>query len=163
MTVERERIARVIVAALLVALYFVAGKLGLTLAFVNASASAVWPPTGLAIAALLIFGVELWPAILIGALAVNLTTSGDVPSSIGISVGNTLEALIAARLATRFAGGRSAFERPQDVLRFTLIAAGASAVGATIGVTSLGLTGLAPWSDLGPVWLTWWLGDLSGA
>jgi signal transduction histidine kinase/ActR/RegA family two-component response regulator len=150
--------------ALLVSIYFVAGKLGLTLAFVNASATAVWPPTGLAIAALLLLGIEFWPAILVGAFAVNVTTSGDLPSSVGIAVGNTLEAVIATRLVDRWAGGRTAFERSQHVLRFALLAAVlATAVSATIGVTSLVVTGLARLSDFGPIWLTWWLGDASGA
>lgn len=150
--------------ALLVTIYFVAGKLGLTLAFVNASASAVWPPTGLAIAALLLLGTRFWPAILVGAFAVNLTTSGNLPSSIGIAIGNTLEAVIATRLVDRWAGGRTAFERPQDVLRFALLAGVlATAVSATIGVTSLVVASLATWSDFGAIWLTWWLGDASGA
>jgi signal transduction histidine kinase/CheY-like chemotaxis protein len=151
------------VAAALVGLYFIAGKLGLSLAFVNASASAVWPPTGLAIAALLIFGTDLWPAIAVGAFAVNITTSGDLPSSIGIGLGNALEAVIATRLAMRFSSGRHSFERPHDVLRFTLIATIATAVAATIGVASLGVAGLAPPADFGQIWLTWWLGDTGGA
>jgi signal transduction histidine kinase/ActR/RegA family two-component response regulator len=144
--------------------YFVAGKFGLMLAFVNASATVVWPPTGLAIAALLLLGIEFWPAILLGAFAVNLTTSGDVPSSVGIAVGNTLEAVIATTLVHRWAGGPTAFERPQGVLRFALLAAVlATGVSATIGVTSLAVAGLARWSDFGAIWLTWWLGDASGA
>jgi signal transduction histidine kinase/CheY-like chemotaxis protein len=155
---------RALSLALLVAVYFVAGRLGLSLAFVNASASAVWPPTGLAIAALLVFGTGLWPGILIGAFAVNLTTSGDVPSSVGIAVGNTLEAIVATYLVRRWASGRAVFERPQHVLRFALFAATlAPAVSATLGVTSLELTGLARWSDFAPIWLTWWLGDAGGA
>jgi signal transduction histidine kinase len=134
------------------------------LAFVNASATVVWPPTGLAIAALLLLGIELWPAILLGAFAVNLTTSGDLPSSVGIAIGNTLEAVAATLFVERWAGGRTAFERPQHILRFALLAAVlATAMSATIGVTSLALTGLARWSDFGPIWLTWWLGDASGA
>jgi signal transduction histidine kinase len=150
--------------ALLVSIYFVAGKFGLTLAFVNASATAVWPPTGLAIAALLLLGLGFWPAILVGAFAVNLTTSGELPSSVGIAIGNTLEAVIATRLVDRWAGGRTVFERPQGVIRFALFAGVlATAVSATIGVTSLVLAGLARWSDFGAIWLTWWLGDASGA
>src|SRR5439155_21700782 len=121
-------------------------------------------PTGLAIAALLLFGTTLWPGVLIGAFAVNLTTSGDVVSSVGIAVGNTLEAVVATYLIRRWAGGRAVFERPQDVLRFALFAAVlAPAVSATVGVASLELAGLAPSSDVGPIWLTWWLGDAAGA
>ena len=150
--------------ALLVALYVVAGRLSLLLAFVNASATAVWPPTGLAIAALLLFGTALWPGILIGAFVVNLSTSGDVVSSVGIAVGNTLEAVVATYLIRRWASGRAVFDRPQDVLRFALFAAAlAPALSATVGVASLELTGLARWPDVGPIWLTWWLGDAAGA
>src|SRR6266508_5389879 len=149
---------------LLVAAYFVAGKLGLQLASVNASATAVWPPTGIAIAALLLIGLDLWPAILVGAFAVNLTTSGDLPSSIGIAIGNTLEAVIATLLVQRWAGGREAFERPHDVIAFAFLAAVvATAVSATVGVMSLAVSGLASWSDFAPIWFTWWMGDASGA
>ena len=147
-----------------VALYFVGGKIGLSLAFVNASATAVWPPTGLAIAALLVFGAQAVPAILLGALAVNLATSGDLPSSVGIAIGNTLEAIIASYLVQRWAGGRNAFERPQNVLRFALFGALlAPAVSATIGVSTLVVRGLAEPADFASIWLTWWLGDASGA
>jgi signal transduction histidine kinase/CheY-like chemotaxis protein len=163
-TGRREWLVRGLGDVAFIALYFVAGKLGLSLAFVNASATAVWPPTGLAIAALILFGSQLAPAIFIGALAVNLTTSGDLPSSAGIALGNTLEALLATYLVRRWASGRNAFERPQDVLRFALFAAMiAPLVSATIGVASLGISGLARSSDFGPIWLTWWLGDASGA
>src|SRR5438552_18683960 len=102
--------------------------------------------------------------ILIGAFAVNLTTSGDVLSSVGIAVGNTLEAVVATYLIRRWASGRAVFDRPHDVLRFALFAAAlAPTVSATVGVASLEITGLAGWSDVCPIWLTWWLGDAAGA
>jgi len=77
-------------------LYIVAGKLGLKLAFVNASATAVWPPTGISFAALLILGDWIWPAVFVGAFVVNLFTAGSGITSIGIAIGNTLEALVGA-------------------------------------------------------------------
>src|SRR5256884_33431 len=86
------RVVAAIVA--LSALYFAAGKLGLSLALVNTSATAVWPPTGIAIAALLLFGSRLWPGVLIGAFLVNVSTTYGLGSSIGIAVGNTLEAAV---------------------------------------------------------------------
>src|SRR5207244_11368401 len=82
----------------LAAIYFAAGKLGLSLAFVHASATAVWPPTGIALAVLLLFGTRVWPGVLIGAFLVNVTTAGSAVSSAGIAIGNTLEALLAAYL-----------------------------------------------------------------
>src|SRR6266542_5425622 len=89
----------------LCAVYFIAGRLGLSLAFVSESASAVWPPTGMALAALLLLGFRVWPGILAGAFLVNITTSGSLPATVGISIGNTLEALVGAMMVRRFAGG----------------------------------------------------------
>src|ERR1700676_597381 len=87
----------------LAVVYFVAGKLGLQLAYVHASATAVWPCTGIAIAALLVFGYRIWPGILIGAFFVNLTIAGSVQTSIAIAAGNTLEGLTACYMVQRFA------------------------------------------------------------
>ncbi len=153
-----------IVTAIFALVYFVAGALGLKMAFVNGSATAVWPPTGIAIAGFLLLGRRYWPAVFLGVFLVNLTTAGSFLASIGISFGNTLEAVIAVGLVTTFARGIHAFERPQDVFKFALLAAGISTViSATIGVTSLELAGRATWSNYGPIWLTWWLGDAAGA
>jgi len=152
-----------IVAALFV-VYVAAGKLGLKLAFVNASATAVWPPTGIALAAFLLLGYRVWPAILLGAFVVNITTAGSLATSIGIAVGNTLEGLLGAYFVNRFARGPDAFERPQDIFKFAFFAGVVSTtVGATIGVTTLELFGYASWMKYEPIWLTWWLGDAAGA
>jgi two-component system, NarL family, sensor histidine kinase FusK len=148
----------------LAAIYVLAGKLGLALAFVNASATAVWPPTGIALAAVLVFGRRVWPGIFLGAFLTNETTAGSVVTSLLIASGNTLEALVGASLVNRFAGGRAAFEQGRDILRFVLLAGFVSTgVSATIGVTTLSLSGLSEWSAYRPTWLTWWLGDASGA
>src|SRR2546429_2436135 len=91
----RSRLLKYLAAlAVLAAVYFAAGKLGLKLAFVNASATAVWPCTGIALAAFLILGYRVWPAILAGAFLVNWTTAGSVATSLGISTGNTLEGVV---------------------------------------------------------------------
>ena len=144
--------------------YFTAAKLGLTLAFVNPSATAVWPPTGIALAAFLMLGARVWPAIFAAAFVANLTTAGSVATSIGIAAGNTLEGLLGSYLVQRFAAGRQAFGRPRNAFRFAVLAGGVSTlVSATCGVTSLALGGFAAWADLGRIWLTWWLGDGAGA
>ncbi|HEV8264728.1 MAG TPA: MASE1 domain-containing protein [Gemmatimonadales bacterium] len=148
----------------LAAVYFVSAKLGLRLAFVHASATAVWPPTGIALAAFLLLGARVWPAIFAGAFVANLTTAGTVATSLGIATGNTLEGVVGAYLVNRFARGAQVFERPGDVLKFALFAAvGATMVAATCGVTSLALGGFADWAKYGDIWLTWWLGDAAGA
>jgi len=148
---------------LLAAVYFVAGRIGLSLAFVNASTSAVWPPTGIAVAALLMFGARTWPAVTVGALLVNLSTSGAVAASIAIAIGNTLEALAAVWLVRRYANGVAAFNRTPDIVRFTLSVAAATAIAATVGASALVATNLASIGDARHIWFTWWLGDAVGA
>jgi diguanylate cyclase (GGDEF)-like protein len=149
---------------LLAGVYFLAGKIGLTLAFIHPSSTAVWPPTGIALAALLILGRRVWPGIFLGAFLVNLTTVGTIPTSIGIATGNTLEALIGASLVAKFAGGRFAFFKARDTFRFAFLAGLVSCtVAASVGVTSLSIGGFAKWADFRPIWLTWWLGDTVGA
>jgi diguanylate cyclase (GGDEF)-like protein len=148
----------------LAVIYFVAGKLGLSMAFVHPSSTAVWPPSGIALAALLLLGYRVWPGIFLGAFLVNLTTVGTFLTSLGIATGNTLEGLVGAYLVTRFANGRNAFERGTDTFKFAILAGTVStAVAATFGVTSLSLGGFAPWADFRDIWLTWWLGDGVGA
>lgn len=154
-------------AALLVgvaAAYYLGAKLGLRFAFINASVTSVWPPTGIALAAFVLFGYRIWPAVFAAAFAANLTTAGTAATSLGIAFGNTLEGLAAAYLVNRFARGGRVFDRVPDILRFTLLAGFvATTVSATIGVTSLALGGFVRAVDYGTVWLTWWLGDATGA
>jgi integral membrane sensor domain MASE1 len=149
--------------AALTAAYVLAGKLGLLFASVHASATAVWPPSGIALAALLILGIRMWPAVAIGAFLVNLTTAGSIATSLGIALGNTLEAVVGVWLVGRLAHGRGAFERPRGIFAFTAAVLPGSAIAATLGVASLVLGGFAPRSDAAAIWITWALGDVSGA
>jgi signal transduction histidine kinase/integral membrane sensor domain MASE1/ActR/RegA family two-component response regulator len=147
------------------AVYFLAAKLGLSLAYLNASVSPVWPPTGVAIAVMLWFGYRATPGVLIGALLANYLLT-DVPllATIGISIGNTLEALLALYLLRRYIESRNPFNRAFDVLKFVIFAAiFSTAVSATIGNVTLCLEHSERWSDFGWLWLTWWLGDAVGA
>jgi signal transduction histidine kinase len=154
-------VSRVVAPVALILVYFVSGKIGLSVAFLNASATAIWPPTGIALAALLLGGYRLWPAVFIGAFLVNITTQGSAIMSLAIASGNTLEAITGAWLVQRFAGGVKAFFKASDILKFTALAAMAStAISATIGVTSLCLGHLGDWDQYGSMWLTWWLGDM---
>jgi signal transduction histidine kinase len=146
----------------LIVVYFIAGKLGLRLAFVHASASPVWPPAGIALATLLVLGYRTWPAIFLGAFLVNLTTAGNIPTSLGIAAGNTLEAFCGAWLVNQFAGGTRVFDRSQDVFKFAVAALVSTLVSPSLGVTSLALGGFASWANYGAIWVTWWLGDATG-
>src|ERR1700747_495060 len=142
--------------------YVIAGKIGLNLASLHASASPVWPPAGIALAAILLLGYRVWPAIFVGAFLVNLTTAGDIATSVAIATGNTLEALVGAFLVNRFAGGRNVFDRPQGVFKFAVAAAISTIISPLFGVTSLALAGFADWANYGAIWVTWWLGDTTG-
>lgn len=149
---------------ILAAVYFLSAKLGLTLAFVNASATAIWPPSGIALAAFLMFGRRVWPGIFLGAFAANMTATHSAAASMGIAAGNTLEGLAGAFLVNRFAGGRDAFQRPQDVFKFGVLAGLLSTIiSATIGLAILSWGGFAHPVQYGAIWSTWWLGNAGGA
>src|SRR5437870_8013375 len=151
-----------LVIGLLTVVYFIAGKFGLLLPSWPARAAPVWPPGGMALAALLGLGYRAWLAIFVGALLVNVTTAGNVATSLAVASGNTLEAVCGAWLVNRFAGGTTAFDRPQGVFKFALAAVVSTIISPAFGVTSLALGGFADWANFGAIWLTWWLGDTTG-
>jgi integral membrane sensor domain MASE1 len=141
--------------------YFASAKLGLELAFATPSVTAVWPPTGIALAALVLWGRGLWPGVLLGAFLANVTTDVPVYTAAGIAVGNTLEAVVGAWLLDRF-GFRPSLQRLRDIFALVLLAAVAStAVSATIGVASLSVGDSLSESALS-TWRVWWLGDMGG-
>ena len=132
------------------------------LAFVHASATAVWPPTGISLAVLLLFGYRLWPGVALGASLVNVSVGVPVVAAMGIATGNTLEALCAAWLLQRFAF-RPSLDRLQDVLGLVVCGAMVStAISATVGVSSVWLTGMIPSSGYARAWWAWWVGDAIG-
>jgi PAS domain S-box-containing protein len=147
----------------LAVLYYVAAKIGLRLAYLNGAVTALWPPVGVGIAALVLYGPRLWPGIVIGDLLVG-DYSTPLGTVLGQTVGNTLEVVVAAMLMRRLCGGRRpAMDRVGDV--FALVAAGAvgTAISASFGATSLRLGDVISAHEFGEVWRTWWLSDFSGA
>ncbi len=160
---RRPALQQVAIVACVAAVYYFGGKLGLKLAYLHPSVTPVWPPTGIALAALLLFGYRAWPGVLLGALLVNITTPVSLATTAGIAIGNTLEALTGAYLVNRWARGRRAFDRAPDIFKFAFLAALLSTVvSATIGVTSLYFGAATSWSACGSIWVTWWLGDAVG-
>ena len=159
---ELRSSSRLLLISIVTVVYFGVGKFGLMLASLHASASPVWPSAGIALAAILLIGYRVWPAIFVGAFLVNITNAGDVATSLAIATGNTLEALAGAWLVIRFARGKNFCDRPQDVFKFALVGATSTVISASFGVTSLALAGFADWTHYGAIWLTWWLGDVTG-
>jgi len=146
------------------AIYFLLAKFGLMLASVNPSATPIWPPSGLAFAALMIFGHRIWPAVFLGAFAANALTAGSLATSAAIAAGNSLEAVVGVWLINAWSNGRDTFASPIGVAKFAMICLGPSTmISATIGVVSLSVAGYADWTKFASIWTTWWLGDLAGA
>src|ERR1044071_1950330 len=144
--------------------YFAGAELGLSLASLHQNVTPVWPPTGIAIALVLIFGPRVLPGVFIGALAANLPTSLPIPFTFGIAMGNTLEALAAWFLLRRSKRWRNSFDTVGEVLTFVVYAAVlASLVSATIGSLSIWLGDPGERGALIPLWLTWWMGDGFGS
>src|SRR5499433_928089 len=113
--------------------YFVLAKSGLALALIHPSASPIWPGTGFALAAIVLWGYRAWPAIFLGAMIANASTTGSIGPAISIATGNSLEALVGAAVINVWSNGRDTFSTPNTVANFANI------------------------------WLTWWLGDMIGA
>jgi integral membrane sensor domain MASE1/anti-sigma regulatory factor (Ser/Thr protein kinase) len=141
--------------------YFGSAKLGLALAFTTPSVTAIWPPTGIALAALVLGGRRLWPGVALGAFAANVTTDIPVYTAIGIAIGNTLEAVVGASLLGWIAF-RPSLDRLRDVFALVGLAGIVStAISATIGVASLSL-GDSLSDDALSAWRVWWFGDMGG-
>lgn len=146
------------------AIYFALAKGGLALASIHPSATPIWPPTGVALAAVLLQGYRIWPAIFTAAMVANATTAGSVATSIAIATGNSLEAVVGAYLINRWSGGCNTFSTPNSVAKFALICVAiASPISASIGLTSLATVGYIEPENFADAWITWWLGDATGA
>ena len=158
----RQLLAPAAVVVCTAAIYFVAATLGLRLAFVAEQVTLVWPPTGISLAALLVFGSRAWPGIALGAFLANATHHEPLGTACGIAAGNTLEAVAGAWLLRRV-GFDSRLERLKDVLALVVLAAlGSTLVSATVGVTSLCVGGVQPWDAFASIWWVWWIGDAMG-
>jgi signal transduction histidine kinase len=143
--------------------YHVAARLGLRMAYVQINTSPVWPPTGIALAALLLLGYEYWPGVSLGVLAGSLFTGADLGVALGMAIGNTLEALAGAFLLKHFLHFHNAIDRIRDVVGLAAVSVFSTAISATIGTLTLVLAGRGNWGIFGAIWSTWWIGDLLGA
>ena len=138
--------------------------MGLQIGAISGFATLVWPPTGIALVALLLGGYRLWPGIFLGALIANSWTGAPIPVALGIASGNTLEAVVATYLLRHLSDFRLSLDRVRDAVAFILIGGGlATLVSATIGTASLQSGGLVEPGQFAATWRAWWLGDGMGA
>ena len=149
--------------AFVFALYFGAGKLGLAVPFTSSNVSPIWPAAGVAVAAVLIWGIQIAPAIAFAAFLVNFLTPVPTFASIAIGLGNASSAVIAGYFLKHVADFETSLPRLKDVLRLVVVAAVlATAVAASVGVTALTLVDAKAWTGYGSAWRIWWLGDAMG-
>jgi two-component system, NarL family, sensor histidine kinase FusK len=160
MRINQQYIARIIVLTIL---YIAAAKLGLSLASSVEQITTVWPPSGLALAALVLYGYRMWPGVFAGAYVSNLITNEPASVAFGIAIGNTLMALTAALLMRQVVSLNPNLPHIKDVVGMGVLAALLSTmVSATIGTASLAFGGLIPWANQPSAWLLWWFGDMAG-
>jgi PAS domain S-box-containing protein len=165
-----QRITWIAQVAALALVYGVAARLSLFLAFQNTNASPVWPPSGIAFAALLFFGYRLWPGVALGAFAANVLTfiDHDAPMTLGISASmvigaaNAIEAVLGVYLLRRFVRMRNPFHQISDVFKFCAIAGAMCLVPSLVGPLVLAALGLIAWSIAPTASFTWWMGDVTG-
>ena len=148
--------------ALLAAIYFGAARFALLLAIPPGYATALWPPSGIALAALLVLGPRLWPGVWIGSALANLSIDASIPSAIIIATGSTLQALVLSALVRRHVGIPYRFRHVQQVVKFFALSALGATIAPTVALIPLALLYPLPGADLFANWRTWWQGDTSG-
>ena len=161
---ELPRVARYVAAVLALAVaYYAAAKLGQTLRY-TASVSAVWPPAGVGIAALYLWGLRLWPGILIAELFINAELLDSLPlgSLTGQQLGNMIEIVAGAWLLRRLIGPNARLDRTAQVGGLLVALGTATAISATVGTFSMLAGGVIELPVAGEFWRTWWLGDTAG-
>jgi PAS domain S-box-containing protein len=153
-------------------IYFLSARTGLLLDYKNTNATPIWPPSGIAFAAIVLFGYRIWPGIMIGAFTGNLIVfltnqTTDMQTAIWvsslISIGNTSEALLGFYLLKKSAENISGLEKIKNVLQFTAIVLIMCLASCTIGTTTICIANIASWTQYPTIWLIWWFGDVSGA
>lgn len=160
---KRARWLYIVWVFLLAFVYYVTARIGLQLDPVGGFATLVWASSGISLFALFVLGYRFWPGIALGAFFANLHNGAPLFSAFGITTGNTLEAVIGVYLLRRIIGFNPGLSRVRDVIGLvTLGAIASTGIGAAIGVTSLWLGGVFPFSDIWTALRAWWIGDALG-
>lgn len=161
--VQRTSMLTVMVVA---ATYFYVGLIAKSLASLPGDITAVWPSSGIALAAVLLWGDRVWPGVALGSFIINVSTykltMASILTGLTLGIGEALEMLLGATLINRFAKGRHLLDRSVDVFLFAAIVLVSSLVNSTIGTTTICLSGKAPWIAYGEIWWTWWTSVVVG-
>ena len=143
--------------------YVLAGEIGLAVPFTNSNVSPLWYPAGVALAGVILYGYQVWPAVALGALIVNFFSPLPPGAAVGIAIGNTLGALCGGWLLKTLPDFQSGLSRLRDVLGLCIAGAFFSAaISASFGIGVLSVAGVEAWSRPQSAWLIWWLGDALG-
>ncbi|MFI8266602.1 MULTISPECIES: MASE1 domain-containing protein [unclassified Streptomyces] len=161
-----ERFRRAGLAALeicaVAALYYGSATLGLIQQLVGGQVTPLWPPTGIALASLLLCGLRVWPGIALAAFLVNVPLGPSIPAVLAIVAGNTL-APVCSYLLLRRTGFRTELDRLQDAMGLIFLGAlTGMLISATVGSGTLALAGALSAEDFWPTWSVWWTGDAMG-
>ncbi|MCU1536569.1 MAG: protein serine/threonine phosphatase [Humibacillus sp.] len=157
-----HRLARLLALLAVAIAYYASARLGLVLSVIGGNVTPLWPPTGVAVAAMVLLGRRTWPAVAVAALCVNLPINDTVLAAATTAVGNTLAPWVAALLLERVGFSRR-LDRRQDALAVVFLGAlVAMVVGATVGSATLVVSGAVPTARLLPTWTVWWTGDAMG-
>src|SRR5260370_13069284 len=160
---QRRKRPRPLDVVYVLAACVLAGEAGLAIPFTSGNVSPLWPAAGVALAATLLFGYRIWPAVALAAFIVNFFTAVPHVAALGIALAETVGPICGGWLLRRVPGFRPSLPRLRDVLGLaTLGAFCGTAVSATIGTTVLFLTGVNAWSGFASAWRVWWLGDAMG-
>ncbi|MFF1651078.1 MASE1 domain-containing protein [Streptomyces sp. NPDC058240] len=158
----RQQTAKLLTVLAVAVCYYATARLGLLQQLVRGQVTPLWPPTGIAVAALLVFGVRIWPGIALGALAANITIGPSILPVLVIAAGNTV-APICSYLLLRRAEFHNELDRLRDALALVFLGALAGMlISATVGTGILALSGAIRASDFWPTWSVWWTGDAMG-
>src|SRR5215213_5743941 len=163
-TLRSERARYVIGVLALAAAYYGTAKLAQTLRY-TASVSAVWPPAGVGIAALYLWGLRWWPGVLLAEFAVNAELLGSglpLGSLIGQQVGNMAEVIAGAILLRALVGPGARLDRTQQVVGVFVAVTLATGISATVGALSMLAGGVIGLPHVDTFARTWWLGDFAG-
>ena len=159
---HRLVISTLLQLALVAVSYWVAASLSLNLALVNGQVTPIWPPTGIALVAILVFGRRAALGVFLAALAVNLPIGPSPAGAALIAVGNTLAPLVAAEML-KIVGFHLALDRLRDAAAIIgLGALGGMSISASVGAAVLTLSGKVPAHDFWTTWAVWWTGDAMG-